>query len=115
VLRILRLPEVAQRVNLSREQIAILERVGQFPHRVSLSPRAVGWIEHEIDRWIQDRMAERDNAVKAEERRVARMPPGMRYRYRREGEDKPVDAIEGDLPPAARHRRRLEREGADVA
>ena len=35
-------------------------------------------------------------------------------RLARIGTPSPDDAEEGDLPPAARHRRRLEREGADA-
>jgi prophage regulatory protein len=82
VLRILRLPEVEQRVGLSGEQIGILERAKQFPGRVSPSPRTVGWIEHEIDLWIQQRIGERDDAVRAAQLKFDRAPPAVRHRLR---------------------------------
>jgi prophage regulatory protein len=31
-----------------------------FPKQVRLSPRAVGWIESEIQKWQEARIAERD-------------------------------------------------------
>jgi prophage regulatory protein len=33
---------------------------GTFPKPVKLGPKAVGWVEEEIDAWIRARMAERD-------------------------------------------------------
>jgi prophage regulatory protein len=86
ILRILRLPEVERRVGLSGEQIAILERAKQFPGRVSPSPRTVGWIEHEIDFWIRQRIAERDDAVRAAQLRIERAPPAIRHRLRTESQ-----------------------------
>jgi predicted DNA-binding transcriptional regulator AlpA len=29
---------------------------GEFPAQVSLRPRAVGWLEVEVDRWIASRV-----------------------------------------------------------
>jgi prophage regulatory protein len=56
---ILRLPEVKLRVGLSRSTIyqAIQSKV--FPAPIQLGPRAVGWIESEIDEWLNDRIAKR--------------------------------------------------------
>ena len=51
--RILRLPEVQKRVSLSRSTIYNLIASGQFPQRVSLGARAMGFFEHEIDAWIK--------------------------------------------------------------
>ena len=82
VLRIIRLPEVEQRVGLAGEQIAILERAKQFPGRVPLSARTVGWVEAEIDLWIQDRIAERNDATRAAQLRLERAPPAIRPRLR---------------------------------
>jgi prophage regulatory protein len=81
-LRILRRPEVKQRVGLSGEEIDKLEREGKFPGRVSPSPRTVGWIEHEIDLWIQQRIAERDDLARAEQLKFDRAPPAVRHRLR---------------------------------
>jgi prophage regulatory protein len=38
--------------------------LGNFPEPVSLSERTVGWIEAEIQEWLQTRVAERDRAMK---------------------------------------------------
>jgi prophage regulatory protein len=40
-----------------------LEREGKFPKRIQLGPNAVGWIEHEVDAWIESKMAQRENAA----------------------------------------------------
>ena len=55
-LRLLRLPSVEDRTGLRHSQIHALERRGQFPARVNISTRAAGWLEHEIDQWIADRV-----------------------------------------------------------
>ena len=49
---ILRLPRVKSRVGLSRSTIYLLISRGQFPKPISLGPRAVGWVESEIDNWL---------------------------------------------------------------
>ena len=54
-LRILRLPAVTDRTGRGRTSIYMLEKAGQFPKRVTLGPRCVGWYEHEIDQWLRDR------------------------------------------------------------
>ena len=56
-IRILRLPEVLARTGLSRSTVYELIAKRLFPHPVSLSIRAVGWIESEIENWIASRTA----------------------------------------------------------
>jgi hypothetical protein len=34
----------------------------EFPRQVRLGEGAVGWVEHEIDQFLEDRIAERDDA-----------------------------------------------------
>lgn len=61
--RFLRLPEVLARTGLSRSTIYVRLEQGRFPKPVSLGARAVGWIESEVDEWIQKRIAaSRDGA-----------------------------------------------------
>jgi prophage regulatory protein len=55
-LRVLRLPDVEKRVGLARSRIYALEAEGRFPKRVKLSERASGWVEHEIDEYLQTRV-----------------------------------------------------------
>ena len=54
--RILRLPEVINRVGLKRAAIYLYVERGQFPKQISLSARAVGWVEHEVDAWVAARI-----------------------------------------------------------
>jgi prophage regulatory protein len=49
---ILRLTNVKARTGLSRSSIYLRIRAGEFPAQVSLGPRAVGWLEADIERWI---------------------------------------------------------------
>jgi len=56
-LRILRLREVERLTGLKRSRIYELEREGKFPVRVHISERATGWLEHEIQAYIAQRVA----------------------------------------------------------
>ncbi len=51
--RILRLPEVMTRTGLSRSTIYLRISQGIFPKPVSLGARAVGWVEAEIQEWLE--------------------------------------------------------------
>lgn len=54
---ILRLPQVVQKSGRSRASIyADIER-GVFPAPISLGERSVGWLESEVDQWIDSRIA----------------------------------------------------------
>lgn len=55
---ILRLPAVKNRTALSRSTIYKFIATTRFPKPVRLGPRAVGWLESDIDAWIEDRVAE---------------------------------------------------------
>lgn len=53
---ILRLPTVKARTGLSRSTIYLRVSQGTFPKPVSLGGRAVGWIEEEIQHWLEQRI-----------------------------------------------------------
>lgn len=53
---ILRLPAVKQSTGLSRSTIYQRVADGGFPKPVSLGDRAVGWLEHEVQEWLQRRI-----------------------------------------------------------
>src|SRR5271169_5500355 len=57
IVKVLRLPDVQQRVGLSRASSWRLERQGLFPSRRQLSENAVGWIDDEADKWVRERGA----------------------------------------------------------
>ena len=54
--RILRLPEVMARTGLSRSTIYLRISQDNFPKPVSLGARAVGWVEAEIQEWLQQQI-----------------------------------------------------------
>ena len=54
--RILRWPEVHQRVGISRSHVHNLVSHGKFPPPIKLGERASGWVEREIDDWLQKRI-----------------------------------------------------------
>lgn len=60
--RVLRLPEVITKTGLSRTTLYTMSKAGQFPESISLGGKAMGWIEAEIDAWIEERMAARQSA-----------------------------------------------------
>ena len=53
---ILRRKQVEARTGLSRSTIYARIKAGTFPAPVSLGPRAVGWIEDDVHRWLSDRI-----------------------------------------------------------
>jgi prophage regulatory protein len=61
-LRILRLPEVVERVGLKRASIYQHMGQGSFPKSISLGPRAIGWIESEIEAWLTAKIKKRKNS-----------------------------------------------------
>lgn len=63
VTNILRLPAVKTRTGLSRSTIYLRVAEGSFPAPVSLGGRAVGWIEAEVDAWLNQRIEASRKAV----------------------------------------------------
>ena len=56
---ILRLPDVKAQTGLSRSTLYLRVAQGTFPAPVSLGGRAVGWLEAEVQAWLQERIDER--------------------------------------------------------
>ena len=52
--QIIRLPEVLRRTGLSRSTLNRYEKAGTFPRRRKLGVRTVGWLESEIDYWMEN-------------------------------------------------------------
>ena len=53
---ILRLPEIKQRTGLSRSSIYLRISKNEFPASISLGGRAVGWLEEDIDKWLEQKI-----------------------------------------------------------
>ena len=63
---IIRLPEVRQRTGLSRSSIYAMQAAQTFPRAIKLGRRSVGWVESEVQNFIDERIAQsRSEGVKA--------------------------------------------------
>ncbi|MDX2470964.1 MAG: AlpA family transcriptional regulator [SAR324 cluster bacterium] len=51
--KILRLPTVKEYTGLSRSTIYLRISKNEFPHPISLGGRSVGWLENEINEWLE--------------------------------------------------------------
>ncbi len=52
--RILKAKEVAERVSISTSQVYRLARDGRFPQPVKITENRSGWLETEVDQWIDE-------------------------------------------------------------
>ena len=55
---ILRLPQVTGRTGLARSTIYAKIAERSFPKPVNLGPRAVGWLESDIEDWLASKITE---------------------------------------------------------
>ncbi|WP_260259656.1 helix-turn-helix transcriptional regulator [Vibrio intestinalis] len=60
--KILRLSQVIDYTGMSRSSIYLLMSQGGFPLSISLGARAVGWVESEIQLWIDERIKQSRNS-----------------------------------------------------
>jgi len=58
-MRMLSKKQVREKVLYSPAHVARLEAAGKFPKRVQLGPSRVGWLEQEIDDWLNERIKKR--------------------------------------------------------
>lgn len=54
-MNVLRTKAVVKATGLSRTTLWRLERRGDFPKRIRLGPNSTGWIQSEIQEWIESR------------------------------------------------------------
>jgi prophage regulatory protein len=64
-IRILRLPEVCQVTGLKRAMIYRLQQRQSFPQSVKITDHAVGWIDAEVQAWLEQRVAARQVGARA--------------------------------------------------
>ena len=55
--KILRLDNVKSKTGLSRSTIFRLMDEGLFPHQINLGLWAVGWLESEVDNWLDEKIS----------------------------------------------------------
>lgn len=54
--KILRLPVIKELTGLSRSSIYLRISNGEFPSSISLGGRAVGWLEADIESWLDEKI-----------------------------------------------------------
>ncbi|MCF1252470.1 AlpA family transcriptional regulator [Pseudomonas putida] len=59
-MRILRMKTVIEITGLARSTVYKYVAEGIFPKPLSLGGRSVGWLESEVNSWIQSRLVERN-------------------------------------------------------
>lgn len=64
-LRFYTLTETCKIVGLGRVAIWNLYRAGKFPQPVKVMGRKIGFVNHEVEAWIKDRVCERDDGKAA--------------------------------------------------
>jgi prophage regulatory protein len=60
---IIRLLQAIAKTGLSRSTIYAMLARGEFPQKIQLSTRSIGFLESEVDQWLADKAAAR-NEVK---------------------------------------------------
>lgn len=73
--RILRLKAVKERTGLSRSSIYVGIGLGSFPAPISLSARAIGFLESEVSAWIAARIHASRNPEGNSERGATKIVP----------------------------------------
>lgn len=64
---VIRLPGVVAKTGLSRSSIYAAMGRNEFPASITLGARAVGWLEADIDAWVESKI----RAAQSKERRTA--------------------------------------------
>jgi len=73
--RILRWREVAPIVGCSRMTIARMEKAGTFLQCIRISNGSVGWLKHEVEEWLAQRLAVRVEIERAHVRLTSLRQP----------------------------------------
>ena len=61
--------ELEELVLYSPMQIRRMEQSGDFPARIKLGPKRVGWSLNEVQRWIEEKKQERNQPIQVSLRR----------------------------------------------
>jgi prophage regulatory protein len=56
---IIRLPQAIQKTGLSRSTIYSLISRGEFPQKIQLSTRSIGFLESEVNDWVTSKVSQR--------------------------------------------------------
>lgn len=64
-MKLMKLKEVIHVTSLARATIYKYMNLGKFPKPVSLGGRAVAWVTDEVEDWVAQRIAERDESAQS--------------------------------------------------
>jgi predicted DNA-binding transcriptional regulator AlpA len=53
--RVLSLQSVLELIPVSRTTLWRMERAGQFPRRIQISSNRIGWLESDVEAWLEKR------------------------------------------------------------
>ena len=56
-LKILKRPDVQAMTGLGRSSIYAMMDTGNFPKQIKLAERSVGWLENEVQDWLNERIS----------------------------------------------------------
>ena len=56
--QVLRIFEVSDRTGLPRSSIYAKIQTGDFPRPIKLGPRSVGWLEADVNSWIDEKVSQ---------------------------------------------------------
>jgi prophage regulatory protein len=59
-MRIMRLKEVIEKTGLAKTTVYSLISQGKFPKQIELGVRSVGWVDTEVDEWLEAKIAHRN-------------------------------------------------------
>jgi prophage regulatory protein len=59
--RVLSQQAVLNRVPVSRTTLWRMERAGDFPRRIQISANRIGWLEADVDAWVEERKSSHDS------------------------------------------------------
>lgn len=62
---ILRVNQVIEKTGMKRTYLYQEVKAGRFPKPVNLGAKAIGWIDTEVDAWIQNLIEARNQAARA--------------------------------------------------
>ncbi len=62
MLRVIRIQDVCDKIALSRTSLWRLCKTTDFPRPIQLGGRVAGFLEHEIDAWLERQAAQRTKA-----------------------------------------------------
>ena len=62
-IRILSRRDTARKISTSPTQVDRLTLADKFPQPIWVSSRRKGWLEHEVDKWIQEKIDARESTT----------------------------------------------------